>query len=166
MNEPLPPPNHAFLPSISLPENQGENQFEPARRLNGDSLQEKIKDHKIAQDQNKKEELATDISARNILQERRVERDSKRKAEFQIGDRVKIKTWRFGKGYAKGLPEYTQGNVVSIKSHLKVGVRYDGDKKIYDTNKAHLEKEEALEASRKDDVVATVIYKGKRYKKS
>ena len=49
----------------------------------------------------------------------------KRKAELQVGDCVKIKTARFGKAYAKGLPVYTHGRVISLKGS-KAGVRYEG----------------------------------------
>jgi hypothetical protein len=42
-----------------------------------------------------------------------------------------------------------------------------GDRRVSDTNKDHLEKcEENEDFQRQDNVVATVIYKGKRYKKS
>ncbi len=45
----------------------------------------------------------------------------------------------------------------SIKGS-KVGVRYKGEKKIYDTNKSHLEKVHE-DPEQRGDVVATVIYK-------
>jgi hypothetical protein len=53
----------------------------------------------------KEDEYGADINVRNILQERRNLNDLKRKAEIQIGDtsRVKIKTAKFGKQYAKGV---------------------------------------------------------------
>jgi hypothetical protein len=98
MNEPLPTPPSDFL-SISLPENQGEYQL-PEGRLDEDSLQEKIQQHRMGEDE-RKEEYGADARARKILQERRITRDAKRKAEFQVGDKVKIKTWRFGREYAK-----------------------------------------------------------------
>ncbi len=99
------------------------------------------------------------------MDERRSVRDRKRKEEFNIGDRVKIKTWHFGKQYSKGLPEYTEGKIVSIKGK-KVGVRYCGDKKVYDTNRAHLDKCEEKRVSQMEDVVVTVVCKGKRHKRS
>ncbi len=56
----------------------------------------------------------------------------KRKAEIQIGDKVRIKTKRFGKHYAKGRPKYTKGKVVTFKGK-KVGVVYEGGEETYDT---------------------------------
>jgi hypothetical protein len=169
MNEPLPQPPTDFL-SISLPKNQGEYQL-PEGLLDEDSVQEKIRQHNLDEEK-KKDDYAADATARSILQERRKARDAKqktrdakRKAEFQVGEKVKIKTWRFGKKYAKGLPEYTEGKVVYVKG-TRTGVLFKGDKKVSDTNNAHLEKCKDGYSSSQDNVVATVIYKGRRYKKS
>jgi len=49
------------------------------------------------------------------LQQRRSSRDNKRKAEILVGDKVRIKTSRFGKAYAKGKPKYTDGKVIAIR---------------------------------------------------
>jgi hypothetical protein len=49
----------------------------------------------------------------------------------------------------------------------KVGVKYEGEEEIYDTNLQRLEKLDTNEEPEdKDNVVATVFYKGKWYKKS
>ena len=82
-----------------------------------------------------------------------------------MGDKVKIKTIRFGKRYAKGLPEFTHGKVVKIKGK-KAGVVYEGDEEIYDTYLAHLENLGRDEEADQGDVVATVCYKGKWYKRT
>jgi hypothetical protein len=103
-----------------------------------------------------------DINARNILNQRRTSKNLKRKAEFEIGDKVKIKTVRFGRKYSKGLPEYTEGRVVKIKGK-KASVVYEGGEEAYDTNLAHLEKLDGKEDVQDGDVVATVNYKGKWY---
>ena len=162
-NEPLPQPPLDLSSSPSQPENQGENSPQLGSFMDEDSLLEKIRQHK-ENEQVKTFEYGADISARNILQKRRTTKDQKRKRELAVGDKVRIKTWRFGTRYAKGKPEYSEGQVVSIKGS-KAGVRYKGEKKIYDTNKAHLEKVQ-IDPEQLEDVVATVIYKGKRYKKS
>ena len=57
----------------------------------------------------------SEFKAINDIKERRARRDSKRKAEIKVGDKVKVKTARFGRQYAKGRPEYTKGKVVTIK---------------------------------------------------
>jgi hypothetical protein len=172
------------LPQLSLSPSQSENQGENSPQLESfmdeDSLLEKIRQHK-ENEQTKTVEYGADISARNILQERRTTKadisarnilqerrttkDQKRKRELAVGDKVRIKTWRFGTRYAVGLPQYTEGQVVSLKGS-KAGVRYKGEKKIYDTNKAHLEKVLQDDPEQREDVVATVIYKGRRYKRS
>jgi hypothetical protein len=162
-NEALPQPPLDLSSSPSQSANQGENSPQLESFMDEDSLLEKIRQHK-ENEQVKKLEYGADINARNILQERRTTKDQKRKREIAVGDRVRIKTWRFGTRYAEGLPEYTEGQVVSIKKS-KAGVRYKGEKKIYDTNKSHLERVQD-EPEQREDVVATVIYKGRRYKKS
>jgi hypothetical protein len=96
-----------------------------------------------------------DVSAKNILKERRNEKDLKRKSTFQVGDKVRIKTIRFGKRYAKDLPEFTQGKVVKIKGK-KAGVVYDGGEEIYDTYLAHHEKIGRDYEAEQGDVLATV----------
>ena len=105
-----------------------------------------------------------DISAKNILKERRNQKTRKRKAELQVGDSVKIKTARFGKSYAKGRPEYTHGKVLSLKGS-KAGVRYEGGEEIYDTYKTHLEKLHDEREPEKEDIVATILHQNKWYKK-
>ncbi len=77
---------------------------------------------------------------------------------------MRIKTLRFGKKYVKGLPEYTQGKVVSIKGS-KAGVIYEGSDETYDTNRAHLENVDANSNFRQDDVVAMMLYKKEWCKK-
>jgi hypothetical protein len=106
-----------------------------------------------------------DISATNILKERRNVNALKRKAEIQSGDHVKIKTIRFGKQYAKGRPEYTRGKVVSLKGKKAI-VRYEGGDETYATEKAHLVIDDENNLAISDNVVATVCYNGKWYKKS
>jgi hypothetical protein len=106
-----------------------------------------------------------DVSATNILKERRNAKDLKRKSTFQVGDKVRIKTIRFGKSYAKGLPEFTQRKVVKIKGK-KAGVVYEAGKEIYDAYLAHLEKLGGDDEADQGDVVATVCYNGKWYKRT
>ncbi len=65
-----------------------------------------IRDQKQPLLKPKENEFGADIHARNVLKERRNLKDLKRKAEIQIGDRVRIKTMKFGKQYAKGRPIY------------------------------------------------------------
>jgi hypothetical protein len=89
----------------------------------------------------------------------------KRKAEINIGDEVKVKTVRFGKQYAKGRPKFTRGKVISIKGK-KAKVRYEGGDELYDTYLSHLLKADYEDEVDGDNVVATVCYKGKWYKKS
>jgi hypothetical protein len=113
----------------------------------------------------KEDEYGADVNTKNILKERRNLKELKRKAEIQVGDMVRIKTIRFGKLYAKDRPKYTQGKVVGTKGK-KVAVVYEGGEESYDTYKSHLEKLEVDELAKDDDVVATIIYQGKRYKKS
>ncbi len=72
---------------------------------------------------------------------------------------------RFGKAYAKGRSSYTNGKVVSIKGK-KVGVKFKGENKVYDTNQAHLERLPGEDESQEGNVVATVKHQGKCYKKS
>ena len=185
--EPLPRPPPAFI-LPPTPGNQGENLYhgevldedslrEAIRKIkekaktNGDSqysqIVEALKKVRHEQDPNlkQKNEYGADFSTMKSLKERRSLRDKKRKAEIQIGNNVKIKTIRFGKHYAKGRPEYTIGKVVTLKGN-KVGVRYEGEKDIYDTNKSHLINIEEDPVSESENVVAMVSYKGKWYKKS
>ena len=192
LNEALPPPPtlDPDKPS-SHSENLGEKLVLPGLAiLDEDSLMEKIKEiksknkleaesmyHQIAEvlkgSRAEKLERAVpkeyvygaDISATNILKARRNDRDLKRKAEIQIGDKVKIKTLRFGKKYAKGRPEYTRGEVVSMKGK-KAMVLYEGGDETYPTDLGHLMKDEDENRTSSDNVVATVCYKGKWYKKS
>ena len=105
------------------------------------------------------------MNAQNILKERRNLKELKRKCTFQVGDKVRIKTIRFGKKYAKGRPEFTQGKVVKVKGK-KAGVVYEGGEEIYDTYLTHLENLGKDLEDEPGDVVATVCYKGKWYKKS
>lgn len=182
LNEALPP---------SHPENQGESLvFEPDSNLDEDSLTEKIREikkgnqmeaesqyHQIVETlknsrAGKQEGAApeeyvygADISTTNILKERRNLKDRKRKAEIQSGDQVKIKTIRFGKQYAKGRPEYTRGKVVSVKGKKTI-VLYEGGDETYATEKTHLVKYVENNRAISDNVVATVCYKGKWYKRS
>ena len=78
---------------------------------------------------------------------------------------MKIKTIRFGKKYAKGRPEYTKGKFVSMKGK-KAMVLYEGGDETYTTEIGHLMKDEDDNRASSDNVVATVCYKGKWYKKS
>ncbi len=54
---------------------------------------------------------------------------------------------------------------MSVKGN-RIGVLFEGDKKVSDTNKSHLEKCGEDDSSSQDNVVATVIYKGRRNKKT
>jgi hypothetical protein len=195
MNDPLPPPPTDFH-LYTTPRNQGENLYKPESVLDEDSLRETIKKIKeqakeqgeslylkiisalnerqhsndigtnLSEEDNKTNaEFGPDYTAKKILNERRSLRNNKRKAEIQIGNAVKIKTIRFGKQYAKGRPEFTKGTVVRIKGK-KLGVRYEGDDEIYDSDMNHLQKIEDPETQAQDEVCAMTCYKGKWYKKS
>ena len=111
------------------------------------------------------EEFGADVSAKNILKHRRDLKNLKRKAEIHAGDGVRIKTIHFGKKYARGRPDYTEGKVVSIKGK-KAGVRYQGGDEIYETYLSRLEKLDRREELDQDNVVATVSYQGRWYRKS
>jgi hypothetical protein len=112
LNEDLPPP--PINPSQL--ENQGENCYEPEKFLNEDSLLEKInelkrkaKDNGESQYQKiveavkntiaenlklnfpNEEKYGADINTKKILQKRSNLKEAKRKAEFQIGKRSKLK---------------------------------------------------------------------------
>ena len=108
--------------------------------------------------------FGADVSARNVLKGRRNLKELKPKAEIHIHDEVRIKTIRFGKAYAKGLPEFTHGKVVSMNRN-RAGVIYDGDPEIYDTNLNHLEKVDGDQSPEHEHMVATILYKKRRYKK-
>jgi hypothetical protein len=189
LNEALPSPPSTLVPDLSpQPENQGESLYipEPESYMDEDSLLEKIKEikekakkdseslyDKVASTIGKirssntsyEDTCGADFEAKRKLEERRSTRTIKRKAEISIGDSVRIKTIRFGKQYAKGRPEYTNGKVITRKDK-KAGVRYEGGKDIYSTNIAHLEKVDGPTEASYDDVVAMVSYKGQWYKKS
>jgi hypothetical protein len=47
--------------------------------------------------------------------------------DLEEGDRVKIRTFRFGSAYAKGRPRFTYGNVVSLDGGKIIDVRWDND---------------------------------------
>jgi hypothetical protein len=143
MNEPLPPPLHKKPDLSSSPENQGEDLYIPEMYLDENSLLKKINQNKsqtkavssthqkiseaLKNVVNKKQEhsrlpeeksFGADVSARNVLKERRNLKELKRKAEIHIDDEVQIKTIRFGKAYAKGLLEFTHGKVVSMNRNI------------------------------------------------
>ncbi len=99
------------------------------------------------------------------VKERRSKRDLKRKAEIKEGDEVIVKTARFGKQYAKGRPEFTRGKVITMKGK-KARVRYEGGKQLYDTYISHLLKNTEEDDAKEGNVVATICYKGKWFKKS
>ncbi len=99
----------------------------------------KIRTEKLELTVPRDEGFGADINAKNILKSRRDRKNLKRKAEIHIDDSVRIKTIHFGKKYAKGRPEYTEGKVMTIKGK-KVGVKYEGEEEIYDTNLQRLEK--------------------------
>jgi hypothetical protein len=189
MNEALPrPPLSMTADPASQPENQGEKIPEQEELLDEDSLLEKIDQHK----KYNKEELRTlyrrimeylqnirigrerasstatygsEFNAINEIKEKRARRDSKRKAEIKVGDKVKVKTARFGRHYAKGRPEYTKGKVVTIKGK-KAKVRYEGGNELYDTYLSHLLRYVDGDNAEEGNVVATICYEGKWYKKS
>jgi hypothetical protein len=46
---------------------------------------------------------------------------------LKVNDRVKIRTFRFGKEYARGRPRYTYGNIVSLDGGKVIDVRWDND---------------------------------------
>jgi len=186
LNEDLPQPPI----NTSQPENQGENLYEPEKFLDEDSLLEKINEYKEkakdnaesqylriveaiknVRDEKQKlgfpteEEYGADISTKNILRKRRDLKTAKRKATIQIGNKVKIKTIQFGKAYAVGRPEYTEGKVVAIKGK-KAGVVYEGGEEIYDTYVSRLEKIMDDDEPNEENVVATISYNGKWYRRS
>ncbi len=97
-------------------ENQGGNLYSAEHLLEDDSLLEKLKAIKDkAQEeeetqfnkikaslvkirsQKKNDGYGTDFNSMKELQQRRSSRDKKKKAEIQVGDKVRIKTSRFGK---------------------------------------------------------------------
>ena len=190
MQEALPPPPPDFNLSLT-PSNLGENFYKPDEQsvLDEDSLHEtikKIKDQaktkgtsqylqmvealkKVQREKDlsfkQQEEFGADFNAMKNLNERRSFRDKKRKAEVQIGSKVKIRTIKFGKQYSKGRPEFTIGKVMTIKGN-KAGVIYEGEEEIYDTNIAHLTIMEDEAISSSENVVAMVSYRGKWYRKS
>jgi hypothetical protein len=47
--------------------------------------------------------------------------------DLEAGDRVKIRTFRFGNAYAKGRPRFTYGNVVSLDGGKVIDVKWDND---------------------------------------
>ena len=161
-NEALPsPPSLSIHEPSSPPENQGENlnsildddslreKIEEIKRINkekAESQYDKIKNEiinlsriKEKQKWNTNKGYGADVNAQNILKKRRNLKEAKRKATVQVGDQVRIKTMRFGKKYAKGLPEYTQGKVIKIKGK-KAGVVYEGGEEVFDTYLNHLQK--------------------------
>jgi hypothetical protein len=189
MNEPLPPPPTKKV-SFDLshqPENQGEKLYELESYLDEDSLLIRLNQNKsqtkkiqsthqdidvvlkkIANGKHQQglptEGYGSDSSAKNVLKERRNQKALKRKAELQVGDEVKIKTIRFDKNYAKGLPEYTYGKIMTMKG-TKAGVRYEGEVAIHDTNKTHLKKVDGDRDQNEGDVVAMVLYQEEWYEK-
>ncbi len=195
MNEALPrPPEEMRADSASQPRNQGENVPEQESLLDEDSLLETLNQHKQfakeelrtvyqqivealrnirlgklnKEEHNKEQQISTygpDYKTSEELKARRSQRDTKRKAEIKVGDEVKVKTARFGKQYAKGRPEYTKGKVIFLKGK-KARVRYEGGHELYDTYLSHLLKVEDEDNAEDGNVVATVNYKGKWYKKS
>jgi hypothetical protein len=57
---------------------------------------------------------------------------------LKANDRVKIRTFRFGKEYAKGRPRYTYGNIVSIDGGKVIDVRWDNDEGVGEVMKTKL----------------------------
>ncbi len=64
-----------------------------------------------------------------------------------------------------GKPKYTDGKVITIRGK-RAGVRYDGSKEIYDTYLSHLDNQFEADDPDQDNVVATVCYNGKWFRKS
>jgi hypothetical protein len=62
-------------------------------------------------------------------------RGSKKARRFKVLDRVKIKTTRFGKKFAKGLPIWTYGTIMKIKGKV-CDVQWD-DSEGVDLRKSH-----------------------------
>ncbi len=61
---------------------------------------------------------------------------------LKIDDRVKIRTFRFGKEYARGRPKYTYGNIISLDGGKVIDVKWDneeGDGEIMKTKLADLQ---------------------------
>jgi hypothetical protein len=192
INEPLPsPPKKKVKFDVSYqPENQGEKPYIPDAYMDEDSLRKEMNQFKANKDKDQstyvkiKESLqntiqerqkhslapdeeeghGADVSARNILMKRRNLKEKKRKAEFEVGDNVKIKTIRFGKQYAKGLPEYTYGRIITTRGS-KAKVLYEGDDHVYNTNITHLEKVDEDKDPKENVVAAMVLYKKEWYKK-
>ncbi len=85
LNEALPQPPLEFSLSPSQSVNQGEKSPQLDSFIDEDSLLERIRQRK-ENEQTKTAEYGADISARNILQARRITKDKKRKREFAVGD--------------------------------------------------------------------------------
>jgi hypothetical protein len=61
---------------------------------------------------------------------------------LKIDDRVKIRTFRFGKEYARGRPKYTYGNIVSLDGGKVIDVKWnseEGEGEIMKTKLADLQ---------------------------
>jgi hypothetical protein len=141
MLEPLPNPPPEFLQPPN-PGNQGENLYHGEQVLDEDSLLEairKIKDkaktngesqylqivEALKKDRHEKDSsfkqkkgYGADFNSKINLNERRSLREKKRKAEIQIGNKVKIRTIRFGK---QNSPKHTVPKKKSI-----TGIRVTG----------------------------------------
>ncbi len=72
---------------------------------------------------------------------------SKKAKRFKVLDRVKIKTTRFGKTFAKGLPTYTFGTTMKIKGKV-CDVQWD-DSEGVDLMKSHTDFLEEANDSKK-----------------
>jgi hypothetical protein len=50
---------------------------------------------------------------------------------LKIDDRVRIRTFRFGKEYARGRPKYTYGNIISLDGGKVIDVKWDNEEGDY-----------------------------------
>ncbi len=79
---------------------------------------------------------------------------SKKGKGFKVLDRVKIKTTRFGKSFAKGRPLYTFGTIMKIKGKV-CDVQWD-DSDGVDLWKSHTDFLEAADDNVKGDGIAAL----------
>ena len=85
---------------------------------------------------------------------------SKKGKGFKVLDRVKIKTTRFGKSFAKGRPLYTFGTIMKIKGKV-CDVQWD-DSDGVDLWKSHTDFLEAAGDNVKGDVIYDSVISSNR----
>jgi hypothetical protein len=100
----------------------------------------------------RKVKLPDDVNEQNVVSKRRIKKmrsaekkidkieeskSAKSKHIFEIGQRVKIRTVKFGEDYAIGKPRYTHGTVKKIHNNV-VHVLWDGSKRREISHAIHL----------------------------